>query len=241
MTSVASPRRVEPELLDQLPADDPRAQRSRRDLRRVNLWMRQAGIMAELLLKHGRDAKPRMLLELGAGDGTFMLRVARKVAHALPGVTVMLLDRQDLVSRETRDAFAALSWTAQPVTDDVFSFFAGPAVPRADIVAANLFLHHFEPPRLAKLLACVAQAAPLFVACEPRRDRLALAGSHMLWAIGCNDVSRHDAVVSVHAGFNGRELSAAWADSSAWRLHEQRTGLFTHAFAARRTGVGGAS
>ena len=105
------PRRVLPELLDQLPADDPRAQRSRRDLRRVNLWMRQAGIMAELLLAHARTAKPLTLIELGAGDGTFMLRVARKIAHALPGVKLMLLDRQDLVSRETRDAFAALTWT----------------------------------------------------------------------------------------------------------------------------------
>jgi len=111
MTSMTLPRRVLPELLDQLPADDPRAQRSRRDLRRVNLWMRQAGIMAELLLAHARTAKPRTLIELGAGDGTFMLRVARKIAHALPGVKLMLLDRQDLVSRETRDAFAALTWT----------------------------------------------------------------------------------------------------------------------------------
>ena len=100
-------------------------------------------------------------------------------------------------------------------------------------------LHHFEPPRLAKLLAHVAQAAPLFVACEPRRDRFALAGSRMLWAIGCNDVSRHDAVVSVHAGFNGRELSEAWPEPPAWTLHEQRIGLFTHGFVARRTGAGG--
>ena len=233
------PRCVKPELLDQLPADDPRAQRSRRDLRRVNLWMRQAGIVAELLLAHGRDSKPRTLLELGAGDGTFMLRVARKVAHALPGVKVMLLDRQDLVNRETREAFAALSWTVEPVVADVFSFFAGPAS-RADVVTANLFLHHFEHPGLGQLLGHVAQAASLFVACEPRRDRFALAGSHMLWAIGCNDVSRHDAVVSVHAGFNGRELSDAWPEHPAWMLHEQRTGLFTHAFAARRNGAGGA-
>jgi len=238
MTSMTLPRRVLPELLDQLPADDPRAQRSRRDLRRVNLWMRQAGIMAELLLAHARTAKPRTLIELGAGDGTFMLRVARKIAHALPGVKLMLLDRQDLVSRETRDAFAALTWTVEPVTADVFAFFAQSA-PRADIVTANLFVHHFEQPGLGDLLARVAQAAPLFVACEPRRDRFALAGSHMLWAIGCNDVSRHDAVVSVYAGFNGRELSAAWPEAPAWTLHERRTGLFTHAFVARRNGAGG--
>ena len=39
-------RIVQPELLDALPPDDPRAVRSRRDLRRVNAWMRNHTIMA---------------------------------------------------------------------------------------------------------------------------------------------------------------------------------------------------
>src|SRR5215813_10761231 len=81
-------RRVEPEWLDQLSADDPRAQGSRRDLRRVNTWMRQTAIMAALLRRHGPQHRPRRLLEIGAGDGTFMLRVARAVAPVLPGITV---------------------------------------------------------------------------------------------------------------------------------------------------------
>ena len=56
----------------------------------------------------------------------------------------------------------------------------------------------------------------------------------MLWALGCNDVSRHDAVVSVRAGFNGAELSALWPDPSRWELHEDGPWLFTHRFVARR-------
>ena len=39
-------RIVQPELLDELPPDDPRAMRSRRDLRRINAWMRNHAIMA---------------------------------------------------------------------------------------------------------------------------------------------------------------------------------------------------
>ena len=39
-------RIVQPELLDSLPPGDPRAMRSRRDLRRVNAWMRNHAIMA---------------------------------------------------------------------------------------------------------------------------------------------------------------------------------------------------
>ncbi len=42
-------RIVKPELLDELPPADPRAVRSRRDLRRVNAWMRNHAIMARAL------------------------------------------------------------------------------------------------------------------------------------------------------------------------------------------------
>ena len=52
---------------------------------------------------------------------------------------------------------------------------------------ANLFLHHFETPRLARLLALVARRTRAFVACEPRRSALALAGARALGVIGCND------------------------------------------------------
>ena len=92
----------------------------------------------------------------------------------------------------------------------------------ADIVTANLFLHHFTGDELAPILSRVAGLAPLFVACEPRRAALPHLGSRLLWAIGCNDVSRHDAVVSVEAGFAGTELSAIWPEPDRWRLHEQR-------------------
>ena len=44
-------RIVEPELLDTLSPADPRAIRSRRDLRRVNAWMRNPVIMADALEK----------------------------------------------------------------------------------------------------------------------------------------------------------------------------------------------
>src|SRR5436190_16442240 len=42
-------RHVEPELLDELPANDPRALRSRKDLERVNAWMGHSRIMARQL------------------------------------------------------------------------------------------------------------------------------------------------------------------------------------------------
>ena len=228
------PRCVEPEWLDELPAHDPRAIRSRRDLQRVNAWMLQRGIMERALVKHCRHDKPRVLLELGAGDGSFMLRLARRLAPHWQNVKVILLDRQNIVSRETREGFSALQWKVETVTADVFDFLEQARPRGVDIITANLFLHHFPQERLARLLAQAAPLTRLFVACEPRRAMTALLGSRLLWAIGCNEVSRHDAVVSVYSGFSGRELSALWPKNGEWRTHEHAARLFTHCFVARR-------
>ena len=140
---MSMPRSVTPEWLDRLPAHDERAMRSRRDLRRINGWMLQPGNMARGLLTHCEC--PRTILDIGSGDGTFMLQVARRLAPHWPDVTVVLLDRQDIVSGKTRQGFAALGWRLDTVCADVFAFFAAPHPPRVDIVTANLFLHHFQP------------------------------------------------------------------------------------------------
>lgn len=55
----------------------------------------------------------------------------------------------------------------------------------------------------------------------------------MLWVLGCNDVTRHDAVVSVRAGIARGELSSLWADHDHWQLAEHRAGIFSHLFIAR--------
>jgi hypothetical protein len=226
------PRRVEPEWLDTLPADNPRAVRSRRDLRRVNAVMLQTGLMTRALMAHWRGAPLRTILDLGSGDGTFMLGVARRVAPRWPDVAVTLLDRQNIVSAKTAADFEALRWKARPVAADMFEFLAQAAP--VDIVTANLVLHHFDAPRLGQLLARAAQRSRLVIACEPRRGRFGLLGSRMLWAIGCNDVTRHDATISVRAGFNGKELSELWPGHEPWTLREGAAGLFTHRFVAER-------
>lgn len=228
-------RSVEPEWLDELPSDDPRAIRSRRDLKRVNAWMLQTRIMAHLLTSH-RAAPPRTIIELGSGDGTFMLGVARRVAPHWPGVKVVFLDLQNIVSKRTLDDYRALGWSTESVSADVFDFLGTQRPGAADLITANLFLHHFSRDQLGCLFAAAARLAPSFVACEPRRSTLALVGSHMLFAIGCNDVSRHDAVVSVRAGFSDRELSELWPVAGDWSLQEHAALPFTHCFVAHRTG-----
>ena len=228
------PRRVEPELLDQLPADDPRAIRARRDVRRANTLMMNAAIMASALMEHGAGQQPRTIVDLGSGDGRFMLRVARRLAPRWPGVTVVLQDKQDIVSRATRDAFTALRWRAETSATDVFDFLANARPSSADVVTSNLFLHHFVDDQLVRLLAGAAQLAPLVVVCEPRRAKFVVRASRLLWAVGFSDVGVHEAVVSARAGFRGKELSALWPTQGGWKLHEQAVGLFSHRFVGRR-------
>lgn len=225
-------RTLEPEILDELPPEDVRAMRSRRDLRRLNVWMRQAAILTRLFTKH-RTAPPKNIIELGSGDGTFMLGVARKLASRWPEVTLVLLDRQDIVSKACREEFRALGWQTEVVTADVFAFLDTQKLGAADIISTNLFLHHFSDDQLRRLFESAAQAAPLFVACEPERSAFSLTASHMVFAIGCNDVTRHDAVASVRAGFSGQELSQLWPARARWTLHEGAALPFTHCFAAK--------
>lgn len=227
-------RRLEPELLDYLPADDPRAMRSRRDLKLVNAVMGNVGAMAAMLKTGTAGREPRTILDLGCGDGQLMLKVARRLAPRWRDVTVILLDRRNIVSAKTRRSFAALDWRAEPVGADVFDFLAAAPPGSVDVVCANLFLHHFTDEQLAGLFARAAQLCRLVLACEPRRTKLMIELSRLLWAIGCNEVTIHDAIASARAGFAGRELSALWPSRGPWQLHEPATALFTHCFSARR-------
>src|SRR5208282_2309597 len=101
-------RIVEPELLDELSADDPLAVRSRLDLCRVNTWMRNHTIMADALRNHSSSQAPEQITELGAGDGNFLLQVAQKTSSRWPNVSVTLLDRQKIVSPQTLASFTSL-------------------------------------------------------------------------------------------------------------------------------------
>jgi Methyltransferase domain len=249
-------RLVQPELLDELPPEDPRAMWSRRDLRRINAWMRNHAIMvkalrnrlngrtggrqtAALLRKPGASgalpgaATPVLhITDLGAGDGHFLLRVAKKISARWPGVSVTLLDNRRVANLQTLSAFEPLGWRAEAVAADVFDWLAN--APGQDVVVANLFLHHFQDVRLAELLRAVASRTRVFIAIDPRRGPFPLYCCWWLWMIGCNSVTRYDAAVSVRAGFSGRELSALWPADYGWELTERRTGLFSHLFVAQR-------
>ncbi len=230
MSAMLADRCVRPELLDHLPVDEPAALGSRRDLAWINALMLQPSIMASLLGQVHEP--PRRILEIGCGDGSFMLRVARRLAGRWPDVELVLLDRADLVTFERLRAFAALGWRARAVMVDALQWMEDPGTLPFDLVTANLFLHHLTEPDLRRLLAAAHRLAPAFIATEPRRNGFALAATRLLALIGANAVTLHDAPASVRAGFKGRELSELWPAGTASILVERGIGPFTHAFSA---------
>jgi hypothetical protein len=224
-------RHVQPELLDELSADDPRAIQSRRDLQKLNTFMGHPGAVTRAI--RAAPAVPRLVVELGTGDGTFLLRIAKRLG-AQAGMRALLVDRRPSVSAATHRGFKAAGWEIEICESDVFEWLCRPRAETADATVANLFLHHFREGELAHLLNLAAQQTKRFIACEPRRSRTALAGASLLRLIGCNDVTLHDADVSVRAGFRDRELTALWPPGGGWRITERRAGLFSHAFFAAR-------
>jgi hypothetical protein len=227
-------RSVEPEWLDELPAGDPGAMGSRRDLRRLNRWMGNARAMEQALRSFPSAARPVRLAELGAGDGDFLLQVARRLGSAWRGTQATLVDLQDLVTAETAGGFTELGWNMNVSSGDVFDWCRQTGAGSRGLILANLFLHHFGSEQLQELLGVIRQRCIFFVAIEPRRSLISLAFSKLVRFIGCNAVTRHDAPASVRAGFFGRELSGLWPGNGEWITQERRVGPFSHLFAAEK-------
>ena len=219
-------RTLEPEWLDSLPERDARALRSRRDLVRVNALMGNASIVAGML--QPLPSRALRIAEIGAGDGAFAARVVRRLGgHG----EIVLVDRGARPAAAVERDLSPRGWRVAGAHADIFEWLAasGPF----DAIFANLFLHHFDDAAIGRMLRAVAARTPLFVACEPRRSRVGLAGAHLLGLVGCNDVTRHDAVVSVRAGFAGSEIGALWPADIAARIDEGSRGAFSHGFRAR--------
>jgi len=218
-------RMLEPEWLDELPPQDLRAVRSRADLRRVNWLMGNARLISSALRSHIKEGS--RIADLGSGDGHLMLAIARRLRR--PAVELTLVDRAPVVSDATLAEFGALGWRVRVVARDALAFLREEPI---EVVVANLFLHHLDAEALRQLFKLCSERARLVAACEPRRSQLALLGCRLMWFIGANDVTRHDAVVSVRAGFTGRELSALWP--ATWTLDERSAPPFSHLFVAKR-------
>jgi hypothetical protein len=216
--TVLHKRQVVPEAFDDLASYDPQAQRSRRDLQRVHRAMGSIGWLKQATVRLRMARPPTTMIELGAGDGSLMLRLARAVRPQLKGVALTLLDRHRIVDSRTLQAFDELGWHTTVVCQDAVEWA--------------------QSTEREGLLNGISIRSNAVIAIEPRRDALASMGSHLVGLLGANAVTREDAVKSVAAAFAAHEIGARWpAQEDGWCSDEFHAWPFSHAFLAIRTSV----
>lgn len=209
-------RSVIPEILDELSSDDPRAIRSRRDLRFINSlmgnyrWIRYR-------VRHTQLYEPHAWVEVGAGDG--------KLCDVLPrGFPVSGIDFAPRPEK-WRDGW---DWHQGDVFDNLRTL-RKTRLP--DGLIANLFLHHFDFAALAELGQIIDQRFSRIIVSEPARYPIFRTLGYALFPF-VNDVTRHDTLVSIDAGFRPGELGVALGLSPSWKCRESVTALGAYRFEA---------
>ncbi|MBC8127104.1 MAG: hypothetical protein H8M99_08175 [Gloeobacteraceae cyanobacterium ES-bin-144] len=199
-------RKVVPEILDHLPPEDPEARRSRRDLRRINFLMGNERWVCRAIRKFS-DAALRGIVELGAGDGMLVA----KLAHSFPAAPVTGCD---LVPRPDRLASRVI-WKQGDLLSADCEMSGG-------ILISNLFLHHFEGASLRQL-GQLCNGFEILVFNEPDRSTLPHLLGGSMWPM-INRVTRHDMHVSISAGFARDEMpSLMGIDPAMWSIVETCT------------------
>jgi hypothetical protein len=195
-------RLVEPEILDSLPADDPEAIRSRRDLRWLDHWLGNSRWILERIATDEHAAAG--VVELGAGDG----RLCAQLRAALQQGNVTGIDLQPRPVGMDR----SIRW----IEGDVFETAADM---RGGICVASLLLHHFDAAAL-RVLGGLLNGFSSLIFCEPLRSRAPLIFSKIASPF-VGRVTRHDMPVSIRAGFVRDELADLLGlNHRSWRIDE---------------------
>lgn len=197
-------RVIIPEILDSLIPTDPRAMRSRRDLRLIDFYLGNSRWIVRQLQK--QTPLPAQIIEIGAGEGI----LCQKIQKILP---VLLVTGLDLAERPA-NLPSRIEW----ISGDFFQSL--PSL-EADTCVASLILHHF-PDEALRNLGSLLQPFRTLIFSEPLRSRLPLFFSK-LFSFLMGEVTRHDMPVSIRAGFRPRELPALLnLDSKRWIITESR-------------------
>jgi len=178
-------RIVVPEILDSLDSDDPRAVRSRRDLKFINTFMRgEQWILNEL-----EKLNFKKVIELGAGEGWLVNQIKSRFPNA-EVLGIDLVARPDTVNSN-------VEWHCGDVME--YQGYDGDTV-----VVANLFIHHLSSEQLQILGEKLSGLKSILFA-EPLRAKIPKVMGRVFFPI-INDVTRHDMIVSIEAGFKKGEL-----------------------------------
>ena len=200
-------RDVKPEILDELSESDPRAIRSRKDLRLINYFMRgEAWILSRLESIIKSSGSVCRVVELGAGEAL----LSQKISERFPDCDVVAID---LVDRPKHVPDKIMWESVNVLNYDVYD--------HDTVVVANLFIHHLEDGQIRQLAERLKHVRTVVFA-EPHRSALGLFFGRLIFPI-INDVTRHDMLVSIRAGFCGSEIPALFGSDYQWK---ESYGLF---------------
>ncbi|MFL6428875.1 MAG: methyltransferase domain-containing protein [Acidobacteriaceae bacterium] len=161
-------------------------------------------------LTHVPGGRPPHILEVASGRGD-VLQAALLQLGVHPEIT--LLDRSPAHLPDSRAWPAALA-TPGLVTGDALALPVADA--SVDIVSCCLFLHHLEPPQVARFLTEAQRVARVAIIINdlersPIHHRLARLNRIM----DRSRISRHDGPASVHRAYTYRELARMLANTGS--------------------------
>ena len=199
-------RLLVPELLDSMDPSDPRAIRSRWDLRVINAFLgNERWITAQC-----RRQAPAIdrIIELGSGEG----HLSKRLHHGLPQSTITGLDFRARPDGLT----SSIRW----IQGDFLKTLDGTS---SDTCVGNLILHHFDSGGL-RTLGNSLQKFRFLVFCEPLRRIIPMTLARLALPLA-GDVTRHDMPASIRAGFISGELpSLLRLDPAHWNIEEKESG-----------------
>lgn len=213
-------RKIGREKLDGLPPSHPHSLASRRDLHRINQLLGTRSwfgrVLPDLVGSSGR------ILELGAGEGMLsgFLRQRPDQASLWQWHT---LDIQAVPSRINE----GLRWHEADLLqfDEYHSY---------EVVFGNFILHQFQNNELQSLGERLQDGPKALIFQEPWR-RSAFYWGSLLLTLFMNPVTRHDARVSVRAGFQGEELVGLLGlHPKAWKVMVEYSLLGSYRMVALR-------
>lgn len=215
-------RVVLPEFLDSLPPDHADARVSRRDIGLFNLYLGTLPWFVRILkanLKGGES-----LLEIGAGEGKLvgsLCKLLNSGTAESPSWTA--LDRSPVFNEDDRGIHF--------VAEDLLHFDGYNGF---DVIFGNMILHQFTDAELSRIGAHLCKSARLLVFQETLRLKIFYALC-LLVALPLSRVSRHDALVSIRAGFRNDELPQKMGlDPRYWRWETTSTLRGAYRMIARR-------
>ena len=186
-------RELRNELLDELDPANPKAKRSRQDLRRINLFMgNMRWIKKEIQQVLNQTNTKLNVIEIGSGDGQFLESLKHNIDLNLIGIDIQ--SKPQSISSE-------IEW----IQEDILQINDIP-LNNSDPVAVicNLILHHFTDDQLFKIGKLLSKANHIIIN-EPSRRFIPLIMGYLAFPL-LGQVTRHDMIVSIRAGFRGREL-----------------------------------